>query len=250
MKIMSEKTPLEALSVVLPMYNEAGNVVPLITEIAEALKTHPQFEIIVVDDGSTDTTLAELKQAKQTVPSLRVVKHKKNHGQSVGVLTGVLAAKYPWIATLDGDGQNNPADILKLAEIATKALAQTPAVLLAGHRVNRKDTGWRKFGSKFANTIREWVLRDNCPDSACGLKLFQRDLFLQLPHFNHLHRYLPALFKRAGAQVLSIPVDHRPRTVGSSKYGNWGRLKVGVTDLLGVAWLIRRPCLPERDTDV
>jgi len=249
---MLKQTPLEALSVVLPMYNESGNVLPLLTEIQAALKKHPQFEIIVVDDGSTDSTLSELQQTKQKIPELQIVKHSRNLGQSVGVVSGVLAAKNPWIITLDGDGQNDPADILKMAEIASNNLRQYSQILIAGHRVDRKDTGWKKFGSRFANNIRRKFLRDDCPDSGCGLKLFQRDVFLQIPHFNHLHRFLPALFKRAGAQVINVPVGHRARTRGTSKYGNWGRLKVGVIDLLGVAWLIRRPCFPEKEryTDV
>ncbi len=247
---MLEKSPMDALSVVVPMYNETGNVLPLLSEIHEALKTHPQIEIVAVDDGSTDTTFAELQHAKNNIPSLIVIKHRRNLGQSVGVLTGVRAARYPWIVTLDGDGQNDPSDILKLAEVATHTLTKHKNVLIAGHRVNRKDTGWKKFGSKFANSIRKRFLQDDCPDSGCGLKLFQRDLYLQIPHFNHLHRFMPALFKRAGAEVINVPVGHRPRTRGTSKYGNWGRLKVGIIDLFGVAWLIRRPCFSERDNDV
>jgi dolichol-phosphate mannosyltransferase len=232
------------------MYNEAGNVIPLLNEIYSALNTHPQFEIIVVDDGSKDGTSTELQQAKQQIPVLRVIKHGSNRGQSVGVVSGVRAAKFPWVITLDGDGQNNPQDILALAKVAEENLNKTQHLLIAGHRTDRKDTGWKKFGSRFANTIRQKLLNDNCPDSGCGVKLFLRDDFLLIPHFNHLHRFLPALFKRAGATIINVPVGHRQRVRGQSKYGNWGRLKVGIIDLFGVAWLIRRPCLSERENEV
>lgn len=244
---MNQQLPTEALSVIVPMYNEAGNAEPLVREIADALKQHPNFEIVVVDDGSSDSTLNELTEAQKTIPQLKIVKHKTNFGQSVGVVSGARAAQNPWIATLDGDGQNDPADLPNLAETAAKNMPTNHRLVVAGHRVNRKDTGWKRFGSKFANSIRIKFLNDDCPDTGCGIKLFHRDTFLTLPHFNHLHRYLPALFKRAGGTIINVPVNHRPRTCGSSKYGNWGRLKVGIADLIGVAWLIRRPCQPELD---
>ena len=176
---------------------------------------------------------------------MRVLRHKRNLGQSVGVFSGVQAATKPWIVTLDGDGQNDPKDAIKLAQAAENNMKIDKPLLVAGNRVNRKDSGWKKFGSKFANSIRRWFLKDDCPDTGCGIKLFQRDVFLTLPHFNHLHRFLPALFKRAGGCIINVPVNHRPRTRGQSKYGNLGRLWVGITDLLGVAWLIRRPCNSE-----
>lgn len=240
---MTQKSPLEELSVVVPMYNEAGNVLPLITEIYAALQFHPQVEIIVVDDGSTDATLSELNHTLQLFPTLKICKHQRNLGQSTSVVTGVYAAQYAWIVTLDGDGQNNPVDVLKVVQAAHNSLSEDSTILFAGNRVDRKDTGWKRFGSRFANSIRQRLLHDNCPDSGCGLKLFPRDIFLQLPHFDHLHRFLPALFKRAGAKIVNVPISHRPRMRGVSKYGNWARLKVGIADLLGVAWLIRRPCM-------
>jgi len=252
-------TPLQQLSVVIPMYNEADNVAPLLQEVQNALKNHPDYEVIVVNDGSSDNTQATLKSLQKEFPALRVLKHRRNLGQSVGVVTGVRAATKAWIVTMDGDGQNDPTDILKLAEEGAKALAADDVdtiknkkipLLIAGHRTDRKDSGWKRFGSRFANSIRRRFLKDNCPDTGCGLKLFPRETFLMIPHFNHLHRYLPALFLRAGGQVINVPVGHRPRTRGQSKYGNMGRLKVGITDLFGVAWLIRRPCLPELDDDI
>lgn len=245
-----EKLPEQAVSVVVPMFNEAGNAAPLVREIHESLKNHPNFEIVVVDDGSTDTTLNELKNTQKEIRELKIVKHKINLGQSVGVLSGIRAASNPWIATLDGDGQNDPADIPNLIKCAMANMPANARLLVAGHRVNRKDTGWKKFGSKFANYIRARFLKDDCPDTGCGIKLFHRQTFLTLPHFNHLHRYLPALFKRAGGNIVNIPVNHRPRTCGESKYGNWGRLKVGIMDLMGVAWLIRRPCQPQVEDHV
>lgn len=243
--------PTQQLSVVIPMYNEEDNVKPLIDEVTTALADHPDFEIIVVDDGSTDATHTRLQALTRNNPHVRPLQHCRNFGQSVGVLSGVRAASKAWIITLDGDGQNDPQDIMKLAQAVVEQQTFKKPILVAGHRVNRKDSRWKKFGSHFANSIRRRCLRDNCPDTGCGIKLFPRDAFLTLPHFNHLHRYLPALFQRAGGTVINVPVNHRPRTQGQSKYGNFGRLKVGIIDLLGVAWLIRRPCKSELiDEDV
>lgn len=236
--------PSQQLAVVIPMFNEEDNVAQLLQEVCSALEHHPDFEIIVVNDGSTDATLDKLQALCKKIPQLRVVNHDGNFGQSIGLVSGIKAATKPWIATLDGDGQNDPADIPKLIQ-AAEANGAHAKLLLAGHRVNRKDTHWKKFGSKFANSIRQWFLKDNCPDTGCGIKLFPREAFLSLPHFNHMHRYLPALFKCMGGDIINIPVNHRPRTLGQSKYGNWGRLKVGIVDLFGVAWLIRRTKFPE-----
>lgn len=240
--------PSEQVSVVIPMYNEEDNVEILVREVHAVLAQHPDFEIVVVDDGSRDSTLKKLGSLAKDMPQLRPVKHNGNFGQSIGLVSGIQAAKHPWIVTLDGDGQNDPADIPKLIQTA-EAVGVGSRILLAGHRVNRKDTKWKKFGSRFANRIRRWFLKDNCPDTGCGIKMFSREAFLLLPHFNHMHRYLPALFKRIGGKVINVPVNHRPRTQGQSKYGNWGRLKVGVVDLFGVAWLIRRIKIPEYKND-
>lgn len=233
------------ISVVVPMYNEVENVEPLIQEIVAALKAHPEFEVIVVDDGSKDGTYEKLLSLEKSVPALKVLKHVRNSGQSAGVVTGVYHAQFPWIATLDGDGQNDPADIPKLMQAIQQVKTSQKFIVAAGHRNQRKDTFLRRLSSKIANGIRARLLRDDCPDSGCGIKLFPRELFLKIPHFNHVHRFLPALFKRQGAEVINIPVNHRPRMRGTSKYGVMNRLWVGISDLLGVVWLIRRPCNPE-----
>ncbi|HZP66275.1 MAG TPA: glycosyltransferase family 2 protein [Rudaea sp.] len=226
------------LSVVVPVFNERGNVLPLLTEIATALRGKADFEIVYVDDASKDDTLAVLKAAKADFPELRVVRHLLQSGQSTAVRTGVRAARGAWIATLDGDGQNDPADIPKL--LATRDASSAEVKLFAGWRVDRKDSGSKRWASKFANAIRSRMLRDATPDTGCGIKLFERAVFLDLPYFDHMHRFLPALVLRAGWQVKSVPVNHRPRGSGSSKYNNLHRALVGISDLRGVAWLIRR----------
>ncbi len=232
------------VSVVIPMYNEKENVGILINEVAQALHNQP-FEIIVVDDGSNDGTREALKQLQASLPQLKPIRHKGNFGQSIGIISGVTAARYPFIATLDGDGQNDPADIPRLmSAMENQSQAYT---LIAGHRANRKDSQIKLLSSKIANTIRRAMLKDNCPDTGCGLKLFRRDDFLSIPHFNHLHRYLPALFQAHGGQVINVKVNHRPRTLGQSKYGVMNRLWVGIMDLMGVAWLIRRTKVAEYD---
>jgi dolichol-phosphate mannosyltransferase len=241
--------PTEQLSMVIPMYNEEENVEPLVTEVFDTLAAHPDFELIIVDDGSQDGTQQKLKELMSKYSNLCVVRHRRNLGQSVGIFSGVKAATKSWIITLDGDGQNDPKDAMQLAQAAEANIKLNQPLLVAGNRVNRKDSGWKKFGSKFANSIRRRFLKDDCPDTGCGIKLFQRDVFLTLPHFNHCHRFLPALFKRAGGCIINVPVNHRPRTRGQSKYDNLGRLWVGITDLLGVAWLIRRPCISEVENE-
>ncbi|MBX3697241.1 MAG: glycosyltransferase family 2 protein [Dokdonella sp.] len=226
------------LSVVVPVFNERDNVLPLIDEIAAALRGKADFEIVYVDDASKDDTLAVLTAAKADFPELRVIRHLSQSGQSTAVRTGVRAARGEWIATLDGDGQNDPADIPKL--IAMRDESPDTIKLFAGWRVNRKDTGSKRFASKFANGLRSRLLRDETPDTGCGIKLFERAAFLDLPYFDHMHRYLPALMQRAGWQVKSVPVNHRARATGVSKYNNLNRALVGISDLRGVAWLIRR----------
>jgi glycosyltransferase involved in cell wall biosynthesis len=230
------------LSVVVPVFNEQDNVAPLVGEIVAALRGNPlldgDFEIVYVDDNSRDDTLAKLQKLKREVPELRVIHHVTQSGQSTAVRNGVKAARGEWIATLDGDGQNDPADIPKL--LAERARSSADVKLFAGWRTQRKDTGSKRWASKAANAIRSRMLHDATPDTGCGIKLFERDAFLELPYFNHMHRYLPALMQRAGWKTVSVPVHHRARSTGVSKYNNLNRALVGVADLRGVAWLIRR----------
>ena len=226
------------LSVVVPVHNEEDNVAPLVGEIVAALRGTIDFEIVYVDDSSRDATLQRLRALQATVPELRVIRHLSNAGQSTAVRNGVKAARAPWIATLDGDGQNDPADIPKLLAQRDAGDAQTR--LFAGWRVNRRDSGSKRWASKWANAIRSRMLRDATPDTGCGIKLFEREAFLDLPYFDHMHRYLPALMQRAGWKTVSVPVNHRHRTAGVSKYNNLNRALVGIRDLRGVAWLIVR----------
>ena len=226
------------LSVVVPVHNEEDNVAPLVGEIVAALRGRIDFEIVYVDDTSKDGTLARLRELQTTVPELRVIRHLSNAGQSTAVRNGVKAARAPWIATLDGDGQNDPADIPNLLAQRDAGDAQTK--LYAGWRVNRQDSGSKRWASKWANAIRSRMLRDSTPDTGCGIKLFEREAFLDLPYFDHMHRYLPALMQRAGWKTVSVPVNHRHRTAGVSKYNNLNRALVGIRDLRGVAWLIVR----------
>ena len=226
------------LSVVVPVHNERDNIVPLIEEIVAALRGRVALEIVYVDDASRDDSLAVLREARQRFPELRVLRHLSQSGQSTAVRTGVKAARGAWIATLDGDGQNDPADIPKL--LAARDAGEAAVKCYAGWRVNRRDDALKRVSSKVANAVRSRILRDATPDTGCGLKLFEREAFLDLPYFDHMHRFLPALFQRAGWQVRSVPVNHRPRTRGVSKYGMWNRLWVGIVDLRGVGWLIRR----------
>ena len=228
------------ISVVIPVCNEADNVEPLAREVQAALAGQRPFEIVYVDDGSTDTTAAKVLAARANgIPEIRLLQHSIRSGQSAAVHTGVRAAQAEWIATLDGDGQNDPADIPAL--LAAQAAGGESLKLVMGNRkATRKDSWLRKMSSSVANGVRGWLLKDGTPDTGCGIKLMHRATFLELPRFNHMHRFLPALFQRAGAQVISVPVRHRPRTQGSSKYGLHNRLWVGIVDLFGVRWLIRR----------
>ena len=226
------------LSVVIPAFNEEGNIAALLAECVAALRGVVDFEVIFVDDRSRDGTLAVLQAAKANTPELRVIAHETQSGQSTAIRTGVKAARGAWVATLDGDGQNDPADLPRL--LAARDAGAPGVKLYAGWRVNRQDTGSKKWASKWANGIRSRLLRDATPDTGCGTKLFERAAFLDLPYFDHMHRYLPALMQRAGWQTTSVPVNHRPRGAGASKYTNLGRAIVGVRDLMGVAWLIKR----------
>jgi len=226
------------LSVVVPVYNERDNLLPLITEISAVLRGTMSFEILYVDDHSEDDSLQVLLDARRAFPELRIVRHVQRCGQSTAICNGIYAAHGSWIVTLDGDGQNDPADILKLLEARSNAMANVR--LFAGWRTHRRDTWSKRLSSRIANAVRSRMLKDATPDTGCGLKLFERELFLRLPYFDHMHRYLPALVRRAGYATQSIPVNHRPRTRGKSKYGMWDRLWVGLADLRGVAWLMRR----------
>lgn len=227
-----------ALSVVVPVHNEEDNIAPLVGEIVTALRGVLPFEIVYVDDASRDATVARLRALQATTPELRVLRHASNSGQSAAIRNGVKAARAPWIATLDGDGQNDPADIPKL--LARRDTAPREVKLFAGWRVQRQDSGSKRWASKWANAIRARLLRDDTPDTGCGIKLFEREAFLDLPGFDHMHRYLPALMQRAGWRTVSVPVNHRHRTAGVSKYNNLQRALVGIRDLRGVAWLIAR----------
>jgi dolichol-phosphate mannosyltransferase len=225
------------VSVVVPVRNEAGNVAPLVAEIAAALAGHWPFEIVYVNDGSTDGTEAELQRLMAQHPWLRRVRHTQSCGQSAAVRSGVRAARAPLVVTLDGDGQNDPAFIPAIL----RALEASPKVgLIAGQRVGRKASGFKKFQSRIANGVRGAVLRDGTRDTGCGLKAFRRDVFLALPYFDGLHRFLPALVKREGRGIGYVDVVDRPRAHGVSNYGLWDRLWVGILDLAGVWWLIRR----------
>jgi dolichol-phosphate mannosyltransferase len=238
-------TPL--ISVVVPVHNEAPNIPPLIEKIGVAL-AGIEHEIIYVDDGSSDATPAVLTGIAASLPTLVRVRHRDSCGQSAAVITGVKAARGAFVATLDGDGQNDPADIPAMldAALAAEAAGKKP-VLIAGHRVKRNDSDAKRWGSRIANAVRAKMLKDGTPDTGCGLKLFRRAAFLELPHFDHIHRFLPALFIRAGGQVVSVPVRHHARAHGASHYGTWDRLKVGIVDLFGVAWLQRRWNVPKID---
>ena len=223
------------VSVVVPVRNEAPNIAPLVAEIEAALAGVPH-EIVYVDDGSTDATGTELGIAARHAP-LRWLRHRASCGQSAAVVTGVRAARGQWIATLDGDGQNDPADIPRLL---ARAEAEGGEILVAGWRTTRRDSWVKRRSSRIANRIRVALLKDATPDTGCGLKLFPRELFLRLPAFDHMHRYLPALVLRQGGRVVSEPVNHRHRTRGVSNYGTLDRLAVAFFDLVGVIWLQRR----------
>lgn len=231
------------ISVVVPVKNEGENIRPLVLEIVKAASEGaPIKEIIYIDDGSTDNTLAELKALQKQYPILIIIRHSKSAGQSLGTLSGVKAASYPLIVTLDGDGQNNPADIAQVyAEYNSQKMAQPDQkFMVAGQRVGRQDTWVRKISSRIANKIRATVLQDGTRDTGCSLKLFTKEDYLSLPYFNHMHRFIPALMNRHGVSVLHADVSHRARTQGVSKYGTMDRALAGALDLFGVWWLLKR----------
>lgn len=239
-KTQGTKPPL--ISVVVPVYNERENVRPLVGEIVSALDGRIPYEIIYVDDGSDDGTAAALDAlARSTSLNLRVVTHATRLGQSAAIVSGVSTAEGDWIATIDGDGQNVPGDIPELlTAVAAAQESDLDVVCVAGIRVGRKDSLVRKVSSRVANAVRQMILHDSMPDTGCGLKIFRRDAFLALPHFDHLHRFIPAVFQFYGGKVITHPVSHRPRVRGTSKYGIGNRLFAGIADLFGVCWLRRR----------
>ena len=235
------------ISVLVPVMNEAGNIRPLIDEICEAL-TGRSFEIIYINDGSDDGSEAELKAALADIPELRVFAHENRSGQSAALRTGLLRARGKLTAVLDGDGQNVPADLPNLISALEDIRPQEG--MAGGVRVNRKDTAAKRYASILARWIRRTILNDTHPDSGCGIKVVDTALFRRLPFFNHMHRFMPALVKREGGTVLAVPVQHRGRIIGTSKYTNLNRMLVGVSDLLGVIWLIRRSAKPGAVTEL
>jgi dolichol-phosphate mannosyltransferase len=237
MSLSNGRDPDPALSVVVPVRNEAGNIAPLVAEIASALAARA-FEIVYVNDGSQDATETELRGLMAQHGWLRQIKHRQSCGQSAAIRSGVAAARAPIVVTLDGDGQNNPAFIPAL--VAALEAGAPRLGLVAGQRIGRKATGFKRLQSRIANAVRSAVLRDGTRDTGCGLKAFHRDVFLALPYFDGLHRFLPALIRRDGFAIGYVDVVDRPRRHGTSNYGFWDRLWVGMLDLAGVWWLIRR----------
>ncbi|MEZ5961789.1 MAG: glycosyltransferase family 2 protein [Hyphomonadaceae bacterium] len=230
-------------SVVVPVMNEEGNAANLAREIAAVLDGR-SYEMIFVDDASRDDTRAELAALKAELPALRLLGHRKNSGQSRAVRSGVLAARAPIIGTLDGDGQNDPADLPKLLAKMTSPEAAPNLGMVAGNRTKRQDNWSKRAASQIANSIRRAALKDNAIDSGSGVKVFKREAFLRLPYFDHMHRFMAALMLREGYAVEFLPVNHRQRSAGRSKYTNLGRLAANMTDLGGVMWLRSRARLP------
>jgi dolichol-phosphate mannosyltransferase len=227
------------VSVVIPVCNEEDNVLPLAREIHAALHGRYAFETVFVDDGSTDATARAVLGAKaQGMPEIRLIRHAIRSGQSAAVATGVREARAPWVATLDGDGQNDPADIPNL--LAAMKSGGPKLRLVMGNRTTRRDTWLRRLSSRVANGVRGWFLEDGTPDTGCGIKVFDRAIFIDMPRFKNMHRFMPALYQREGYEVISVPVNHRERTMGQSKYGLHNRLWVGIVDLWGLRWLIKR----------
>lgn len=245
MKERDQNGVYAGLSVVIPIHNEAENVEKLVAETSGALDGRLEYEILCVDDGSTDSSMKRLRELMPRFPRLRVLHHRKRCGQSTALRTGIKKARSSLIATMDGDLQNDPADIMRLVEeILLQGKSQEKAMVV-GFRKMRRDTRWRRLTSRIANSVRSRMLKDETPDTGCGLKVFCRKTFLDLPYFENMHRFLPALVRRAGGRVVSVTVHHRPRVRGRSHYGTLGRLIEGIIDLFGVGWLMARSRLPE-----
>ncbi|CAK16112.1 glycosyltransferase family 2 protein [Pseudomonas entomophila] len=238
--------PLD-LSVLIPAKNEVDNLPSLLAEIRTAL-ANERYEVLVVDDGSSDQTLAMLQRLKnEGFQPLRILRHERSLGQSTSIWHAAQAARGRWLATLDGDGQNDPADIPGMLALVR---GNEGVKLVAGHRVNRRDTASKRWASRLANGLRSRLLKDATPDTGCGLKLIERAAFVGLPYFDHMHRFIPALILRHNGRMLVHPVNHRPRHAGISKYGNLDRALVGILDLFGVWWLIRRTRLDARPQEL
>lgn len=235
------------ISVVIPAFNEAESIDSVVREALGVFETaFDRFEIVVVDDGSADNTAGALASLAAADPRLIVIRHPARSGKSAALRTGMMAARALWVATMDGDGQDDPRSVVDMSRaVDLDTVSETG--LVAGCRANRTDGANRKLASRFANGLRRSLLNDDCPDTACGLKLIVRDLFLALPFFDALHRYLPALTRHLGFGIVCVTVVNRPRAAGSSKYTNLGRAAAGLFDLLGVIWLMRRTHVPSRD---
>ncbi len=237
-----QRSHLPPYSVVVPFYNEEDNVVALLHEIEQAMQTGLDYEIVAVNDGSTDGTGDQLSKAGTALGQrLRIIEHEANRGQSAAICSGVDAAEGEWVITLDGDGQNDPSDIPALLALIEDPEASAAPDLVCGNRQPRRDSLMRRLSSTVANGVRSRLLGDATPDTGCGLKVFRRASFLALPRFDHMHRFLPALIRRNSGETVSVDVSHRPRVTGQSSYGVWNRLGVGIVDLIGVLWLRRRP---------
>lgn len=238
------------ISLVIPALNEAENIEPLVTEIMAVAIPANIAEIIYVNDGSTDNTLDTLKNLRTRYPLVRILNHNARSGQSAAMMTGARAAKGDLIVTLDGDGQNDPADIPLLYNLYLQKSAHQNLGMVAGQRRKRNDSLGKRLSSRIANKVRAFLLNDGVRDTGCSLKLIRRDVYVRLPYFAHMHRYLPALVKREGFDIALVDVNHRPRLRGVSKYNLWNRLWVGIVDLFGVMWLQSRAKIPAKIEEV
>lgn len=231
------------LSLVIPAKDEQENIAELLTEAFNVMQDYRGFEVVLVDDGSSDQTLdTALGAAKAVQGRLVTIRHDRSIGQSGALATGIRHASGHLIVTMDGDGQNDPADLPALLQKANTM--RNPDFCIAGYRKNRKDTAWKRFQSRLANRVRDALLHDGVPDTGCGLKLFPRETFLKLPWFDHGHRFIPALVRGMGGDIAIVEVNHRPRIAGTSKYNAWNRTWAGILDLLGVLWLLHRTRVP------